>query len=284
MTTWLEGLVPYLYEDAYHAHPALSSTGARTLLRSPAKFEHERTHPRADTKALDVGSAAHAKVLGIGSGIVTYPPEHLTPSGNISTKAATTAWAAAQRAEGLTPVSPNDVAAIDAMAEAVLAHRTGRRLLEAAGQSEVSVFWTDPDTGVECRARFDRLPDPAAITAGGAPIGLDLKTARDASPSGFRRAVAEHGYHVQQEFYRDGYETVTGIRPAFMFVAVEKEPPYLVAVHQLDAEARTIGQRRAAFARQIYRDCTEAGVWPGYSDDITLISLPKYALTPEMDT
>lgn len=280
----LEGLVPYLAEDAYHAHPALSSTGARLLLRSPRKYLYEQEHPRPDTQALDVGSAAHAKVLGVGAGIATYPPEHLTPSGNVSTKAATVAWATEQRAAGLIPVSPNDVAAIDAMAEAVLAHPTARRLLEAEGQSEVSVFWTDPDTGVRCRARFDRLPDSDTITAGGRPIGLDLKTARDASRSGFRRAVAEHGYHVQQEFYRDGYEIATGLRPAFVFVAVEKEPPYLVAVHQLDTQASKWGKRRAELARQILRDCLDAGVWPGYSDDINLISLPKYALTPEMDT
>ena len=47
-------------EVEYHRHPALSSTGARRLLRPscPALFDWERKHPRPPTKAMRLGRAA----------------------------------------------------------------------------------------------------------------------------------------------------------------------------------------------------------------------------------
>src|SRR5690606_11916220 len=100
----------------YHTRPELSSTGARLLLDSPAKFKYRMDHPQPGKRDYDIGHAAHAKILGVGSGTIGYPEEHITPSGNVSTKAATVAWAEEQRALGLVPVSPWDVAKVNAMA------------------------------------------------------------------------------------------------------------------------------------------------------------------------
>ena len=62
-------LIYDLPEADYHAHPALSSTGARRLLRPgcPALFDWERQHPRPATEAMKLGRAAHREVLGVGS-------------------------------------------------------------------------------------------------------------------------------------------------------------------------------------------------------------------------
>src|SRR5690606_22393044 len=162
------GIVLDYPEAEYHARPELSSTQARTLLDSPARYHYALTH-REEKTAYDFGHAAHAKILGVGSPVIEYPAEHLTPSGNISTKAATVAWASEQRAASLVPVAPGEVKAVDIMAEAALAHPEARRLLELDGHSEVSVFATCPETDVRCRARIDRLSDEYAV---------DLKTVR----------------------------------------------------------------------------------------------------------
>jgi hypothetical protein len=57
----------------------------------------------------------------------------------------------------------------------------------------------------------------------------------------------------------------------------EKTPPYLVAVYELDALAMEAGRARNRRAAEMFRDCTEAGVWPGYSSEVELISLPPWA-------
>jgi hypothetical protein len=55
-----------------------------------------------------------------------------------------------------------------------------------------------------------------------------------------------------------------------------------VSVIELDTEAITEGRRLMREAIDTLARCTETGVWPAYGDDVTLISLPAWAL-PEME-
>ncbi|MFF2493219.1 PD-(D/E)XK nuclease-like domain-containing protein [Agromyces sp. NPDC058064] len=271
------GIVLDMPEAEYHSRPELSSTQARLLLQSPARYQHALTHPKPARTVFDVGTAAHTKILGVGSGTIAYPPEHLTPSGNVSTKAATVEWAAAQRANGLTPVTPQQVSEVDAMAEAVLAHPTARVLLEQPGAPEASVFATEAETGVDLRSRFDFLPEP-----GPRPIAVDVKSAADASPREFARAAANHGYHVQEGHYEDTVEDLIDLA-GFVFLVVEKDPPHLVGVYQLEPEFRAAGRAAAARARRVLAECRERGEWPGYPTEVQLLATP-YWLIAELET
>ena len=270
----LSGIIYDLPEAEYHAHSALSSTGARLLLKTPAEFHYAQSHPQEHKDAFDLGTAVHTQVLGTGANVITYPPEHLTPAGNASTKAATVEWVEEQRANGLVVISAAQAAHVDGMVEAVLAHPKARALLEQKGNHrEVSMFATDPETDVEMRARFDLHSE----------ISGDLKTARDASPKGFARAVAQHGYDVQQGWYQDVREIITGSRGKFRFIVVETLPPYLVAVYPLDYTFEDMGKVKALAARILYRQCMDMGVWPGYADDERPLQPPQYAIYDYMD-
>lgn len=243
-----------LPDQQYHERPELSSTGARLILDSPARYRYWADNPQPPKAAFDLGHAAHAKILGVGASIVLYPDEHLTPSGNVSTKAATVEWERAQRARGLVPISRADAARVDAMAEAVLADRDARAVLESISGREVSVI-ADVD-GVPSRARFDIHEGLDAA---------DLKSARDASPHGFNRAIGTHRYHVQNRWYDDVQRAVTGERlNSFKFVVVETAPPHLVGVYDLDLMWEDAAAKAVEKARQRWRECTESGVWPGY--------------------
>lgn len=270
----LQGIVHNFPEEQYHRHPALSSTGVRSLLPeykgSPKKFRWAQTHPYT-SRTFDVGHAIHTKVLGVGAGIITYPEEHLTPSGNPSTKKETVLWEDEQRKAGFTIVSPGDALKVEAMAEAVLAHDTARPLFEVATHREVSVF-ADID-GVPVRARFDALSDE---TRNGV-YGIDLKSTDDATPHGFTRSVAKWGYDVQEAHYKATYQAAQG-RPIdqFFFVAVEKSGPYEVAVLQIEPFWVDMGFKKAEIARHIYKDCTATGVWPGYDTAPQTITAPAY--------
>lgn len=241
-------------EDTYHSRPELSSTGARRLLDSPARFRYWQDHPQPPKQAFDVGTAAHSKILGVGASIVVYPDEHLTPSGNVSTKAATVEWAKAQRDAGLVPVGAVEACRVDAMAEAVLADADARAVLERITGREVSII-TDVE-GVPTRARFDMYD--------GTHAG-DLKTTRDASPRGFNKSIASFGYHLQEQWYRDAHKAETGRDlESFEFVVVEAAPPHLVAVYDVDFSYREAAQTKTREARELWRRCTETDTWPGY--------------------
>ena len=267
------GLVHNMPDAVYHADPvpggSLSSTGVRQLLDSPARFIHDQQH-RQGRRAFDVGHVVHTKILGIGAPIVTYPDEHLTPSGNPSTKAETRAWEEEQRAAGLAIISRADLALVEAMSEAVLAHQGARELLEKPGHSEVSAFAPDPDTGVWCRARFDRLTDDG--------LGIDVKTtAGSASPTGFGRDAAKFGYPIQEAHYLATHEWATGNElPPMRWIVVEKKAPHLVAVHALADIDRIIGADLAARARATYAECKATDTWPGYGNDTLTPQLPSW--------
>jgi hypothetical protein len=260
------GIVFDMPEADYHRHHALSSTGARRLLESPAKFDYERRHPRAGRPAFDLGTAVHTKVLGTGASAIAYPDEHLTPSGNVSTKAATVEWAEEQRGLGLTPLAPAQMREVDAMAEAVLDHEDARAFLESVSGREVSLFATID--GVPTRARFDIYD---GVRAG------DLKTARDASPKGFNTAVGRLGYFIQDRWYGEAHTAITGTElESFTFLVVENVAPYLVGVYDLDFMWEDLAKERVKRARDLYRECTETGVWPGYAT--ATLTPPTWAL------
>jgi hypothetical protein len=267
----LQGIVPDLPELEYHSHPALSSTGARKLLDSPARYQWAQNHPEPQKDAFDLGHAVHKKILGVGAHVIEYPEEHLTPSGNASTKAATVEWVEEQRANGLVVISATQAALVNGMTEAVLAHPKARMLLEDAEMVEASVFATDPDAGVDMRARFDYIGHRAG----------DLKTARDASPDGFARSAAEYRYDVQQEWYRLAYAIAARDTMPFDFIVVESHAPYLVAVYELDIEFVQMGRRKVREALDTYAACVASGVWPGYPVDAEPLLPPAWLLFRE---
>lgn len=244
------GLVEDMPEAEYHARPELSSTGARTLLRNAAKYQWDRTHP-VYKDVYDVGSALHTKVLGKGW------PVDVHDFDNWTTKAAKEAKAAS-RAEGRVPMLRKDADVVDAMAESVLRHPLARGIFEGGGYREVSLFATDPDTGVAMRARPDVLQDD---------IMADLKSAISAASDDFAKSAANYGYHVQQEWYERVRQIALGtwpIAPTFLFVVVEKSPPYLVNVIELDAEFAQIGRSQVDRALRLYAECAATDTWPGY--------------------
>ena len=257
----LQGVVFGLDEAVYRARPELSSSGARSLLRAARVFDYERAHPSPAEAAFDLGAAVRTRVLGAGRHAIAYPAEHLTPSGRVSTRAATAEWAEWQRVAGLVPVSPEELRRVDAMAEAILAHPDARALLEQDGAVEASAFAVDPDTGAAVRARFDLLPSPAQLD----PWCVKLTTtSAGADAPAFARTVALRGYELQQAHRLHAYALASGDHAARMrFVVVEKRRPHLVAVHELSREFAGIGERLARRARELFAECTASGVWPG---------------------
>ena len=264
----------------YHADPvdggSLTSSGARLLLaKSPAHYRQQVDHPdpARSRRHFDVGTAAHSKVLGAGATAVPVA----TNNGRWDT-AAIKAEVAAVRAAGMVPVKPEEYAAVEAMAEALLANRYAE-LLFAAGRPEQCLVWTDPATGIMCRALLDWLPDHVP----GWPLVIpDYKTAEDASPAAVRKAMWEYGRHVQGRWYRDGVEALGldgGEGTGFLLVVQEKTPPYVVTVVEPDAEAMRWAGRQVRRARRIYADCTASGRWPDYTDGaIVQAALPRYAI------
>lgn len=273
-----EGIVYGLPEAKYHApKDELSSTGAKLLNEAEAKFKHQVIDGnRVHKAAYDLGSAVHAKVLGVGSEILEYPDKHLTPSGNVSTKPATVAWAEEQRKSGAVLVTPKEKHAFDAMLESIFTNLDARVLLEAVGDSEVSAFATCPITGVRLRARADRKPRELQTI-------VDLKTVRgSAHEDEFKKTIFNLGYDLSAGHYVDTWKYATGEDNDFVFIVMEKSAPYLTNVIRMTPDWLSMGKEKSMRARRKYAHGMATGEWPGYSG-VKTVEPPMMAIYDYQD-
>ena len=166
------------------------------------------------------------------------------------------------------------------MAARLREHEWASRLLSQDGLPEMSAFWEDPLYGTWWRCRWDKMPQPDPRRR---PVCADYKTTakNGAAPAKFTKTIADFRYYLQAHVYTAGYNAVFGSRigapAAFALIAQERTPPYRVAVYELAPAAMRKGREDAERAMEIYHDCTEAGVWPGYSTEIELLDLPYWA-------
>ena len=175
---------------------------------------------------------------------------------------------------GKTLLKPEQMAAIQSMAYLVRCHAGAARKL-SNGMAEMSGFWRDPETGIECKCR----PDFLAMEEGTITGILDVKTCCDASADAFARSIASLGYDVQAAFYQDGVKTITGMNVPFYFIAVEKEAPFAVAAYKASAEMIETGRAKYRAALQLLQWCRDNKRWPAYqpNGEIEEINLPRWA-------
>lgn len=260
------------HADALTPEPSLSSSGARRLLATcPAKFWHERNSPPQPSTALRVGSAAHEWILEGDR----WPQHHYVLPENFNraaTRKQAAEIAAAEEAEaaGKRLITADEFAAIKAMHAALAAHEYAMQAF-TDGLAEQTLIWKDPEFGIWCRARPDYLR-----------IGLRLvpeyKSTIDASPDALPKTIARWGYHAQAAWVLDGLEQCAVVEGAsFIFFFQEKDPPYLVAPAVLDPQAMGWGRVQNRKAKEVFARCLERDEWPGYSDDIITIGLPRWA-------
>ncbi|CAB1060134.1 hypothetical protein D1BOALGB6SA_4899 [Olavius sp. associated proteobacterium Delta 1] len=257
-----------LSNEEYHQQAALNKSGLVQLSKSPAHF-HEWYHSEEDepTRAMVLGTAIHIAVL--------EPDRYdqsiiMAPQVDKRTKAGKEEWASFEkRAEGKIIINQDEASTIAGMKESVYNNRTAYDLL-LEGVSEQSIFFKDPTHGFLCKARPDWYTNEREV--------VDLKTCIDAGYDGFSRAIANFKYHWQALFYLDGLTAVTGKRhKTFIFIAVEKEPPYAVAVYEATKDMLNTAQKQIAPILSAYAQCLKTDVWPGYKDKLQQIELPRWA-------
>jgi PDDEXK-like domain of unknown function (DUF3799) len=218
---------------------------------------------------MELGTAAHAAVLGTGPAVVVVDADSWRTS-----RAKQLAEEA--RAAGRVPLLAADARKVADMAAALRAHPYASRLLHPdTGAPEVSLFYRDPQYGVDRRCRVDFLRDP---DPNGRLLLVDYKTTKSADPRSIDNAIADYGYHLSGAWYRD---IIVGLGLArsvpVVLVFQETSAPYLVHVVELDAPWLRIGEDLARRAMRIFAECTASGDWPGYQD-ITLSTPPPWLL------
>lgn len=237
--------------DEYFSVPALNSSTLKAFAKVPA-LAHVA---REETAAMVLGSLVHCAILEPESLAVRYQPTDLDRRG-------TKAWADTEsKSCGRELVKRADWDTAIAMRDAVWSNPVAAELLSGA-QTEQSVFWDDALTGYPCKARADAVNNRLNVL-------IDVKTTVDASPREFARQFTKMGYGLQDAHYRAGFSASD-----MVFIAVEKNPPYLVAMYELSAEQLAVYTDRRAELVASYAECVKSGLWPGYDANIQILELP----------
>ena len=143
-----------------------------------------------------------------------------------------------------------------------------------SGEREKPYFWTDEMTGEDCKCRVDVLN-----TEYRQPIVVDVKSTADASTESFIRSAINYGYDFQAAMYSEGVERNIGKKPLFVFIAVEKDPPFSVNILQADELMLRRGYDLFREYIGIYHDCKVTGNFYGYLgklNQINNLALPAY--------
>ncbi len=282
------GVYPGVPMALYQSWPCASNSQLTHLLRSPAHMKAHREAPDKDTPAKVLGTAIHARVLEPEKYATDYlvaeqcgarkkDGERCSNTGlwpltdgsfvcGVHVKAATSTVRG-----GAIILSPEDAATVEGIGASIARHSVAGPLIAACTDFELSIVWDDPLTGVRCKARLDAFaPD---LAGGSIP---DIKSTEGGDFLDFERAILKWGYHRKAWFYLRGAKEVGLAARHFPIIAVEKEPPYAVAVYRVSDGVVTYLEDQMTALLELYAACEARQEWPAYPERVREISIPDW--------
>jgi exodeoxyribonuclease VIII len=235
-----QGLNIGIDNDVYH-HPArgVSKSTLDMFNDDPLKPAWSKDCPQDNDKikTFDFGDAMHAICLEpdrLKSEFVVMPPFNLRTNVGKEEKAEF-----CEEHKGSKILTSDDHKKLNLMFDSVMAHPKARALIEAEGIAEGSYFWTDEETGLECKCRPDKNIQSQNLL-------VDVKTTPDLKK--FNYSVDDYRYYVQDPWYCDGVSRFEGdVRMEFLVIQKTIEiGRYPLMVCRLPTEAIEYG-------RAIYR-------------------------------
>ncbi|EGO4349419.1 TPA: exodeoxyribonuclease VIII [Escherichia coli] len=269
----VEDIEPGIYygisNENYHAGPGVSKSQLDDIADTPALYLWRKNAPvdTTKTKTLDLGTAFHCRVLEpeeFSNRFIVAPEfNRRTNAGKEEEKAFLMECAST----GKTVITAEEGRKIELMYQSVMALPLGQWLVESAGHAESSIYWEDPETGILCRCRPDKIiPEFHWI--------MDVKTTADIQR--FKTAYYDYRYHVQDAFYSDGYEAQFGVLPTFVFLVASTTVEcgrYPVEIFMMGEEAKLAGHQEYHRNLRTLADCLNTDEWPA----IKTLSLPRWA-------
>ncbi|WNO60414.1 PD-(D/E)XK nuclease-like domain-containing protein [Rheinheimera sp. MMS21-TC3] len=212
-----DGLYLHLTNEQYHKAEAISKSGLDLIAGNPSTYQWQKDAP-VDTEkldALDVGTALHCAMLEpeeFSDRFIIMPDFNLRSNDG---KASRDSFMVEVQAENKIVLASEVDRQLKLMRDSAYAHPMVRRLMAAPGQNEASIFWTDKETGQQCRVRPDRHITDSDL----GPVIIDVKKCADISR--LERHVEDYRYHVQHAMYCDGYKAHFGEEPTFLFLVID---------------------------------------------------------------
>lgn len=247
-------------------------------------FRYTASHARNAMVSVDEEKKHLA--FGLATHIAVLEPQRfdeevlVTPKLDRRTKKGKAEWAAFQeKAEGRHIVQADDFNALQAIKRNCLNHPTVTEILHSEGANEISLIWKDPELGIMCKGRLDRI----AALGGTQAIVVDLKTiGRPATTRTVERQSFDFGYHVQAAMYLHGLSVLRPVPEGgdayeFFWIFAESAAPNEVRLFRADENVIADGYSKYRDYLFTYSECKKHGKWPGWGQGVDELMLPAWA-------
>lgn len=269
-----EGIFYGLEAETYHKSPGVSHSMLKHM-DPPARLPVYLSEKFEPTTAMLIGTHVHGLVLTPDEPL---PGITIAPDGMSFATKEGKAWKAAQDPK-LIVVKHDEARSIAECVKSIAAHPTCRKIFESGGAPEVSLFAHDwrPAFKFLRKCRIDYVPTGNAL--------VDIKTVRDegAGEDEFSKTLFDLRYYTQASYYLDMWNRLNpdDQRTQFVFIVVEKSPPYLVNIFYVNEDCLKLGETRNEADLSRFAQCSLDKAWPGYEPKPKAIGIPHWAKTKE---
>lgn len=256
-------------DEEYFSIPAISNSGISVMLDyCPEKFYYYISGGnQPDSAVYNTGKIIHAYHLEQDTFFDKYTPKIYGGNSKLS-KEETIEIEATDKI----PIKGSDFEIAQAIDRKIRADPIISKLYKWPEQmSEVVITWEEKvknpvngeDFWVPCKAKLDK------VIHGGEGIGsiiIDLKSIKDARKHYIEKTISEYAYFRQEGIYRHAATIAGWDVKSFLFIFVEKDPPYIVSAAYISDDDNTEWRPYWERAKEIYAECTTTGIWPNYNN------------------
>ena len=248
----------------YHGRKThLSSTNIRTFKKNKKQFKYSLSHDLVkQTKAMVDGSAIHAFLLerAVFDSDFAIKPADM----RLNTKEGKK-WAIDNKNK---IIIDSELGSNLFEIEKSVLNSPAKLIYNKSGQSELSYFWDDLGL-VKGKCRPDWISDDGNIV-------VDIKTTTYASPKGFQKSIANWGYHLQLGWYLRGLQKLGLPAKEFIFIAIEKTPPFSVGVYRANKDMITYANDEINNLVYDIDESLKSDDFPDYTPEIMDLGLPNW--------
>lgn len=192
------------------------------------------------------------------------------------------AWMEQAESSGMTILKRDDLQTARAMADRLLARLDVQAMMQNA-QFEVSLFWVDQQTNIQCKARLDILYAADQIA--------DPKfTSKPASWERWAGTVKALGYCGQASMYRDGLDAfrrneklpLHDVR-TWTWLVAHADPPHSTYLYELQDAPGAVSWDWLQYGRALWhgylqqlRYCIDHDEWPGGNSETEELAVPEW--------
>lgn len=241
-------------QKQYNKIPAINwSTLKKMINRTPYAFKKLVIEEEASfelTPDMLLGSVVHMMILEPHL-VDRYVLNKIEGNGQKTEVKEARALQASQNPDALIVTSEQRIIA-QAMTQSIQSNEHFDNYL-SNGKAEITLVWTDEETGLKCKGRLDYVNSNAIC---------DVKTTKEISPQGFSDSCFDSHYFGQAAFYLNGWKALKGTDQDFIFAAISKAEPFESWFSFVNEDQISYGKKQVSKLLREYKKHSESGIWP----------------------